>query len=79
MEVYVTGIDMSAAFDTIHRHQLINILDSCTNEDVVRMVRVLLSDTSLEVKITNTDTEPFTSNIGSPQGDGVIGHFSPFS
>ena len=37
------------------------------------MVRLLLSNTTLEIKISGIETEEFVSNIGSPQGDGISG------
>ena len=39
------------------------------------ILKVLLSDTNLEIKIQETDTKPFQSNIGSPQGYAVSGPF----
>ena len=73
--IYVTGIDMSAAFDTIIRSILMSIIDEIADEDEKRMVRILLSDTKLEVRIPGyegVDT-PFSSNRGSPQGDSLSG------
>ena len=70
MKVYITGLDMSSAFDTIIREELINIPENILHEDEVRMVRLLLSNTTLEIRI---ETEEFVSNIGSPQGDGISG------
>ena len=73
MEVQVTGIDMSAAFDTINRQELLDMLASVIGEDELRMIRVLLSETTLEVKISDSIPEPFESNVGSPQGDAISG------
>ena len=64
---------MSSAFDTIYKDQLINIAEEILDEDEVRIIRVLLSDTTLEVKINKAESSPFTSNIGSPQGDSISG------
>ena len=36
---------------------------------------MLLANTTLEVRIKGVDSEPFGSNIGSPQGDGISGCF----
>ena len=72
-EIYITGIDMSNAFDTIRRSTLIETLQSFLEEDEVRMIRVLLSNTTLEIKTNNIPTQSFTSNTGSPQGDGLSG------
>ena len=36
------------------------------------MIRLLLSNKTLQIK-TDVKSEPFSSNIGSPQGDGISG------
>ena len=71
--IYITGLDMTAAFDTINREKLMNILTGIIGEDEIRMVRLLLSKTTLDVKVNGVETEKFTSNVGSPQGDGISG------
>ena len=71
--IFITGIDMSSAFDTIHRDKLLKIVENILNEDELRILRVLLADTTLEIKIQNAEACPFTSNIGSPQGDSISG------
>ena len=72
-KIYITGIDMSSAFDTIKREKLLEILSSFLNSDEIRMIRLLLSNTTLKIKLNNVNTEPFESNIGSPQGDALSG------
>ena len=73
-EIYITGIDMSSAFDTIRRSTLIETLKTFLNEDEVRMIRVLLSNTTLEIKTNNEiPSQPFETNIGSMQGDSLSG------
>ena len=71
--IYITGIDMSSAFDTIKRDNLIEIISTFLDEDEIRMIRFLLTNTTLEIKMNNIETQPFESNIGSPQGDGLSG------
>ena len=71
--IYVTGIDMSSAFDTIQRDQLIDIVKEILNEDEIRILRVLLVETTLKVKVENAQTTKFESNIGSLQGDNISG------
>ena len=73
IRVYVTGIDMSSAFDTIRRDTLINIVKDFHDEDEVRMIQLLLSNTTLDIRINKAETEPFNSNMGSPQGDALSG------
>ena len=58
---------MSAAFDTIDRETLLNILETIIEEDELRLVRFLLSNTCLNIRIGGTKEEKkFTSNIGTP-------------
>ena len=72
--VYSTGIDMSAAFDTIDRNHLLQTLQTFADEDEMRMVRFLLSNTTLQVRMRGATAEStFTSNVGSPQGDSLSG------
>ena len=64
---------MSSAFDTIDRNKLVQIVETFLDEDEVRMIRRLLSKTTLEVRVKGAKTEPFESNIGSPQGGSISG------
>ena len=73
IQIYSTGIDMSSAFDTIHRDQIISIAQKILQEDEMRMLHLLLADTTLEVKIEKATGKVFESNIGSPQGDCISG------
>ena len=72
-KIYITGIDISSAFDTIKRKGLIDIVRTFLEEDEVRMIRYLLANTSLDIRLYGAKTEPYSSNIGSPQGDGPNG------
>ena len=72
LEIKVTGIDMSAAFDTIQREKLIKILETFLDEDEIRLVQFLLSNTNISIKVNGATQElPFLSNIGTPQGDSL--------
>ena len=72
LELKITGLDMSAAFDTIDRRELLTILKEILNDDEVRIIQYLLSETKLNVRIDGNNTErPFISNIGTPQGDSL--------
>lgn len=73
LEVYITGIDMSAAFDTIHRHSVIKELENILEEDELRMTQLLLSNTSIKIKTGEMTSEEVKTNIGSPQGDALSG------
>ena len=71
--IHILGLDMSRAFDTIDRAKLLEILNSVADihDDDIRLIRVLLADTVIHVHFNGISTKPFTSNIGSPQGDGL--------
>ena len=62
---------MPSAYDTIDRSKLITTIESFLDDNEVRIVRHLLSKTSLEVRIKGTKTKPF--DIGSPQGGSISG------
>ena len=71
--IYVTGIDMSSAFDTIHRQRVLEIAERILDEDGARILRILLSNTSIEIKVRGAKTKPVKTNMGSPQGDSYSG------
>ena len=70
---FYAKVPMSSAFDTINREELLNITAGFIDEDEMRILRLLLSDTTLEVKVKGAEASQFTSNIGSPQGDSISG------
>ena len=67
--IFITGIDMTAAFDTIKRARLLEMVNTIVEEDELRMIRVLLSNTTLEIKINSNDVV----SVPSAQGDGLSG------
>ena len=70
--IKISGIDMSAAFDTIDRNQLLNIIATIVNEDELRIISFLLSNTKIKTRINGaTKTNTFISNVGTPQGDSL--------
>ena len=71
--IFITGIDMSSAFDTIYRDELIKIAEEILDEDELRILSTLLAETTLEVRIENAQSDTFETNIGSPQGDSISG------
>ena len=73
MKLYIVGIDLSSAFDTINREKLLQILAPLIGKDEYRMTKALLANTELELKMKNANTVSFKSNVGSPQGDGISG------
>ena len=74
--VYVTGIDMSSAFDTIHCEKLLDIIDEVFGEDERRMARLLLTNTTLEVRVNGAETVSFKSNMGPLKGTVSVAPFS---
>ena len=64
-------IDLSRAFDTIRRDKLLEVLQSFLDEPELRMIRFLLSATSLEPRLSTGDCHAFASTIGTPQGDSL--------
>jgi hypothetical protein len=65
------GIDMSRAFDTINRLKLIQVMDTIIDADEGRMIRLLLANTILSIRINDTTGTPFTTTTGTPQGDSL--------
>ena len=64
---------MSAAFDTINRGHVLDIViivKSIIDQDEQRLIQFRLSGTVIDTRINGTFTsKPFTGNVGSPQGD----------
>ena len=71
--LYSLGIDLSKAFDTPHRSDLLSTIVSVTptTPDVLPLVHTLLSDTTLQVRVQGKTAPPFRSNVGTPQGDSL--------
>jgi len=68
------GIDMSRAFDTIKRQTILDLLvkAGCTDDDL-RLVRLLLTNTMLKVRVEGELSTVFESLLGSFQGDSLSG------
>ena len=72
IDIKITGIDMSSAFDTIDRKRLLEILETFLEEDEIRLIQFLLSNTHISIKVSGATTElPFLANVGTPQGDSL--------
>ena len=68
------GIDMSSAFDTIRRTSILELLVKCgCDDDEIRLVRLLLSNTKLRVNVNGTMSMEFQSFLGAFQGDCLSG------
>ena len=72
--IHMLGTDLSRAFDTISRAKLVSILQPLVPSDCLRLVKLLLADTTAKVRVGKATSEAFSLDIGSPQGDGL----SPF-
>ena len=73
-EFHKVGIDMSSAFDTIKRSTILRLLeDAGCAEDDIRLVRLLLSNTKIRVRVNNATSAEFISTNGSFQGDSLSG------
>ena len=71
--IHILGLDMSRAFDTINRSKLLAVLECVPGltDDDRQLIRILLANTSVRVCFNGILTESFTTNIGTPQGDGL--------
>ena len=71
VSIELLGIDLSRAFDTIHRDKLLDILQTFLGESEMRIIRLLLADTSLEPRLSTGECHAFATSIGTPQGDSL--------
>ena len=68
------GIDMSSAFDTIKRSTILSLLtDAGCSEDEVRLVRFLLSNTVIKIRVNSSYSAEFVTTLGAFQGDSLSG------
>jgi len=68
-------LDMSKAFDTIQRGTLLEDLKAFLEPDELHLIKLLLENVQLAVKIKNEIGKLFKTNIGSPQGDAASALF----
>ena len=71
VSIKLLGIDLSRAFDTIRRDKLLDILQTFLGESEMRIIRLLLADTSLEPRLSTGECHAFATSIGTPQGDSL--------
>ena len=67
----VLGIDMSRAFDTIRRDKLLTVLETFVNDSELRLIRMLLAETTLQPRLKHGMGSTFATTIGTPQGDSL--------
>ena len=59
---------MSVAFDTINRQKLLDVIE----EDELRLIRFLLSNTHINLKVNGTEIRvSFLSNTETPEGESL--------
>ena len=68
-ETSILLMDMSKAFDRVERHTVLEDLRAILQEDELHLVKLLMEDVSLAVKIDGHTGKEFNTNIGVPQGD----------
>jgi hypothetical protein len=68
-EIYLLLLDMSKAFDTVHRTKLIKDLQDILPPDELHLMSILIKDVKLQVKINKTTGREFETKTGIAQGD----------
>ena len=54
IDIFITGIDLSSALDTIYRDELFKIVEAFLDEDDLWILSMLLAETTLELKVENS-------------------------
>ncbi|XP_065180226.1 uncharacterized protein LOC135810663 [Sycon ciliatum] len=62
---------MSKAFDTVSRAKLLTVMEPIVGEDNIRLIRVLLCNTTLRIRLGTDMSSLFNTNVGTPQGDAL--------
>ena len=62
---------MSRAFDTIRGDKLLTVLETFVNDSELRIIRMLLADTTLEPILKRGKGSSFATTIDTPQGDSL--------
>ena len=68
-KIFLLLLDMSKAFETVRSNDLFTILEDILEADELHMMKILVEDVILRVKIGKTTGEAIKTNIGIPQGD----------
>jgi len=69
----IMGIDLSKAFDCLDRTKLLAIIQEydLATEDELRIIRFLLADTKLRIRVNGKYGLSFDTLMGTPQGDAL--------
>ena len=70
-EINIRLLDMSKAFDNVNRKILMDDLKLILSNDELHLVKILLTNVSLQVKTNNIFGEKFKTTKGIPQGDSL--------
>ena len=62
-------MDISKPFDTVKGNNLMELLGTILDPDETHIMKILLKDVNLSVRIGKEFGEKITANIGVPQGD----------
>ena len=62
---------MSRAFDTIRRDKLLTVIETFVNDSELRLIRMLLAETTLQPILKHGMGSTFATTIGTPQGDSL--------
>ena len=68
-KIYLLLLDMSKAFDTINRNQLLHDLSKILDPDELHLMAILIEDVKLQVRIGSELGEEFLTEEGACQGD----------
>ena len=73
IDIHALGTDISQAFDSVDRQALLTFFekDGWMSSDECRITRLLLSNTTLQIRVGNTLSPTFPSFIGTIQGDAL--------
>ena len=73
IDIYSLGTDISQAFDSVDRGLLLEFFEAegWMVEDELRMTRLLLADTTLQVRVGCALSDSITSAVGALQGDAL--------
>ncbi|KAK2166914.1 hypothetical protein NP493_1298g00025 [Ridgeia piscesae] len=62
--IEMLGIDLSRAFDTIRREKLLSVLHSFLDTDNAQIIRLLLSETNIIVRVDDVEHKSWHSTRG---------------
>ena len=63
---HLLGLDLSKAFDTTDRHTLLLVLADIVDDDSLRLIRILLAKTKVQVRVEGGLSEMVHTRVGVP-------------